>query len=240
MPNGRLAGQSGGKEDPIGKELIHIGNNSKRYTIIGVIKNFNYQSLHEQIKPLVLFLSPVNQAASILTIRIAPANTKNTIEFINNTWKDLTGGEEIYSSFIDQNLTSLYKSEERAGTVAALFSGLAIFIACLGLFGLSSFVTEQRKKEIGIRKVLGASVFELITMLSKEFIKWVLIANLIAWPVAHYFINLWLQDFAYRIDLSWWFFVFAGSIAFAIALITVSFQAIKAATANPVESLRYE
>jgi len=233
------AGQAGGNEDPVGKELIQIGQ-SKTYKIIGVIKNFNYQSLHEQIKPLVLFLSPVNQAASILTIRISSENIKNTIEFINSTWKNFTGGEDIYSSFIDQDLARLYRSEERAGTVAAVFSALAIFIACLGLFGLASFITEQRKKEIGIRKVLGASVFELITMLSREFTKWVLIANIIAWPLAYYFMNKWLQNFAYRINVNWWLFLIAGCIALIIALLTISFQAIKAATANPVESLRYE
>ncbi|MGE5796257.1 MAG: ABC transporter permease [Ignavibacteria bacterium] len=240
MPAGRQAGQAGGEEDPVGKELIHIGNHSKRYTIIGVIKNFNYQSLHEQIKPLVLFLSPVNQAASILTIRISSANIKNTVEFINSTWENITGGEDIYSSFIDQNLASLYKSEERAGRVATVFSGLAIFIACLGLFGLASFVTEQRKKEIGIRKVLGASVFELITMLSREFTKWVLIANLIAWPIAYFIMNNWLNNFAYRINITPWVFILSGITALFIALLTVGSHAVKAARANPIKSLRYE
>ena len=229
-----------GDEDPVGKELIQMGKQTRAYRIIGVIKNFNYQSLHEQIRPLVLFLSPVNQAASIVTIRISSTNIKNTVALINNTWKKITGGEEIYASFIDQDLSSLYKSEERAGTVAALFSGLAIFIACLGLFGLASFVTEQRKKEIGIRKVLGASVFELLKMLYGEFTKWVLISIIIAWPVAYYFTNKWLQDFAYRINISWWIFILAGGIALIIALATVSYQGIKAVIANPVESLKYE
>jgi len=228
-----------GIDNPVGNELIRIGTQS-RYKIIGVIKNFNYQSLREQIKPLVLFLSPVNQAASILAIRISSTNIKNTIALIDNTWKNVTGGEVIYSSFIDENINYLYKSEEKAGKVVTVFSGLAIFIACLGLFGLASFVTEQRKKEIGIRKALGASVFELITMLSKEFTKWVLIANIVAWPVAYYFMNGWLQDFAYRININWWLFVLAGVAAFTIALLTVCLQAVKAATANPVESLRYE
>ena len=228
-----------GNEDPVGKELIQIGQ-LKRYKIIGVIKNFNYQSLHEQIKPLVLFLSPVNQAASILTIRISSENMKNTIEFINSTWENITGGEDIYSSFIDQDLARLYRSEERAGTVAAVFSALAIFIACLGLFGLASFITEQRKKEIGIRKVLGASVFELITMLSREFTKWVLIANIIAWPLAFYVMNNWLNNFAYRINITPWVFILSGIAALIIALLTVSSHAIKAAAANPIKSLRYE
>jgi len=229
-----------GVEDPVGKEIIQMGNHTRTYRIIGVIKNFNYQSLHEQIKPLVLFLSPVNQAASILTIRISQANIKNTIVYINKTWKKFTGGEEIYASFMNQDLDYLYKSEERAGTVAVLFSGLAIFIACLGLFGLASFITEQRKKEIGIRKVLGASALELVIMLSKEFAKWVLIANIIAWPAAYFVMNNWLKDFAYRINITPWVFIFSGLIALIIALLTVSTHAIKVSTANPVKSIRYE
>jgi putative ABC transport system permease protein len=229
-----------GAEDAVGKELIQSGIQTRKYKIIGVIKNFNYQSLHEQIKPLVLFLSPVTQAASIISIRISSANIKNTILFINDTWKNVTGGEEIYSSFISQDLAHLYESEERAKTVEAVFSCLAIFIACLGLFGLASFVTEQRKKEIGIRKVLGASVYELIFMLSKEFTKWVLIANLIAWPAAYLIINNWLANFAYRTDINFGIFLLAGAIALIVALATVSLHAIRVATANPIESLRYE
>lgn len=229
-----------GQGNPIGNYIIETGKQSKSYKIIGVVKDFNYQSLHQQIKPMILFLRPVQQAASMITIRISSANIKNTISFINNTWKNFTGGEEIYSSFVNQDLERLYESEQRAATVTAVFSGLAIFIACLGLFGLTSFVTEQRKKEIGIRKVLGASIFELVTMLSKEFTKWVLLANIIAWPVAWYMMNEWLQNYAYRIDIYLWTFVLSGGIALLIALITVSFQAIKATLTNPVESLRYE
>ena len=229
-----------GTEDPVGKELINPGRPQKIYKIIGVIKNFNYQSLHEQIKPLVLFLSPVKQAASIVTVRITSTNVKNTTAFIDNTWKKVTGGEDIYSSFINQDLAHLYDSEERAGTVSAVFSGLAIFIACLGLFGLASFVTEQRKKEIVIRKVLGASVFELIIMLSKEFTGWVLIANLIAWPAAYLIMNNWLANFAYRTNIGLGIFLLSGVAALIIALVTVSSHAIKAAMANPVESLHYE
>lgn len=229
-----------GTEDPIGKDLIQSGTKSKSYKIIGVIKNFNYQSLHQQIKPLVFFLSPVQQAASVITIRISSANIKNTIAYINAKWKKVTGGEDIYSSFLNQDIAHLYESEERAGTVAAVFSGLAIFIACLGLFGLASFVTEQRKREIGIRKVLGASTLELILMLSKEFTKWVLIANIIAWPAAYLLMNNWLRNFAYRVEINWWIFVFSGGLALLMALLTIFTQAIKTVTENPVESLRYD
>ena len=226
--------------NPVGKELFKPGRQSKTYKIIGVIKNFNYQSLHQKIRPLVLYLSPVKQPASIITIRISSTNIKNTIAFINNTWKKLTGGEEVYSSFLNEDLAQLYKSEQRGGTVAAVFSVLAIFIACLGLFGLASFVTEKRKKEIGIRKVLGASVIELLVMLSKEFTKWVLIANLIAWPAAYLIMNNWLANFAYRTNIGFGIFLLSGSAAFVIALATVSMHAVRAARANPVKALKYE
>ncbi|MBN2424798.1 MAG: ABC transporter permease [Calditrichaceae bacterium] len=228
-----------GTDNPVGNELIQIGSN-KSYKIIGVIDNFNYQSLHEEIKPLALFLSPVHQAASILAIRISSTNIKSTISFIDHTWKQITGGEEIYSSFIDQDLENLYQSDNKASAITTIFSGLAIFIACLGLFGLASFVTEQRKKEIGIRKVLGSTIFEVVVLLSRSFMIWVLLANLIAWPNAWFAINLWLQNFAYRIDLTIWPFLWSGFIALLIALLTVSWQAIRAARANPVKSLRYE
>jgi putative ABC transport system permease protein len=229
-----------GAEDPVGKELLQIGTQSRAYRIIGVIKDFHYQSLHEQIKPLALFLGPVTQAASIVSIRISSTNIPATTAFIDHTWKEVTGGEDIHASFVDEDLDRLYRSDERAGTVAALFSGLAIFIACLGLFGMASYVTEQRKKEIGIRKVLGATVAEIVGLLSQEFFKWVLVANIVAWPVAYYVMNNWLNNFAYRTSISLWVFIVSGAMALAIALLTVSSHAIKAAAANPVESLRYE
>ena len=229
-----------GTEDPLGKELIQPGNQSKSFKIIGVIRNFNYQSLHQQIKPLVLFLSPVRQPASIVTVRISSTNIKSTIAFIDKAWKKVTGGEDIYSSFVNQDLAHLYESDDRAGTVSTIFSGLAIFIACLGLFGLASFVTEQRKREIGIRKVLGASVFEIINMLSKEFARWILLANLIAWPAAYFIMDNWLTNFAYRTNMDIGIFLLSGITALIIALATVSTNAIKAASANPIESLRYE
>jgi putative ABC transport system permease protein len=143
-------------------------------------------------------------------------------------------------NFLDQNLQLMYEADQRAGKIAAIFSALAILIACLGLLGLAAFITEQRTKEIGVRKVLGASVVEVIALLSSEFVKWVLIANVAAWPLAYYVMNNWLQNFAYRVDISAWIFAAAGALALVVALATVSSHAIKAATANPVESLRYE
>ncbi len=230
------------KNDPLGKGLVQIkfGKQAKIYKIIGVVKNFNYQSLHQQIRPLVFFLSPVKQPASILTIRVSSKNIRNTIPFINVAWKKFANGEGIYSAFVNQDISYLYDSEERVSIVATVFSGLSIFIACLGLFGLASFVTIQRTKEIGIRKVLGATVSELVMMLSKEFTRLVVLANLLAWPVAYFIMKNWLENFAYRIDLNVWIFIAAGISALIIALLTIGFHAVKAAFANPVESLRYE
>ena len=228
--------------NPIGKELNPIGRDNwlKTYRIIGVIRDFNYESLHQHVRPLVLHLSPVRQPATTLTIRIASKDIRKTLDFINQTWDRFSIGEGMYGRFVDENIARMYESEERTAKIATAFASLAIFIACLGLFGLSAFVTEQRTKEIGIRKTLGASVTEIIMLLSKEFAAWVLLANIIAWPVAYYVIQNWLNNFAYRIDISWWIFSLAGVIVLLIALITVNGQAIRAATANPVESLRYE
>jgi putative ABC transport system permease protein len=231
-----------GDNEPVGRELTRIGRTEwyKTFKIIGVIKDFNYESLHYQVRPLILHLSPHSQAANVLTIRISSDNLKEAIGYINETWKTFTGGEGMYSRFVDENIARLYESEEKTGIIATVFSILAIFIASLGVFGLAALVTEQRTKEIGIRKVLGASVTEITLLLSREFAGWVLIASIIACPVAYFFMNKWLQDFAFRISIDWWIFVLAGSFALLIAIATVSSHAIKAAIANPVESLRYE
>jgi putative ABC transport system permease protein len=231
-----------GDNEPVGRELTRIGRTEwyKTFKIIGVIKDFNYESLHYQVRPLILHLSPHSQAANVLTIRISSDNLKEAIGYINETWKTFTGGEGMYSRFVDENIARLYESEEKTGIIATVFSILAIFIASLGVFGLAALVTEQRTKEIGIRKVLGASVTEITLLLSREFAGWVLIASIIACPVAYFFMNKWLQDFAFRISIDWWIFVLAGSFALLIAIATVSSHAIKAATSNPVESLRYE
>jgi putative ABC transport system permease protein len=231
-----------GTDHPVGKDLNFIGNvkDQVSYKIIGVIKDFNYESLHQQVRPLVLQLHTPRQAAYLLTLRVISNNPEDALGYIKNTWQKFAGKENINFGFMDQDLTHLYDSEEKTGIVAAIFSFLAIFIACLGLFGLAAFVTEQRTKEIGIRKALGASVSEIVIILSKQFTKWVVFANLIAWPVAYYIMNKWLENFAYRIELNLWVFVLSGLSALLIALITISFHAVKAATANPIKSLKYE
>jgi len=230
-------------KDPVGKDLMEMNNSDKMlntFRIIGVVKDFNFESLHQTVRPLVLHLSPIRQASTILAVRIKTSDITNTLRSLENTWKTFVTKEKINYSFVEENLANMYVTEEKIGTLTTVFSFLAIFIACLGLFGLVSFVTQQRFKEIGIRKVLGASVFEIVVLLSKEFTKWVIYANIVAWPIAYYVMNNWLQNFAYRTTIGWSVFVLSGVIALIIALATVSVQAVKAAIANPVEALHYD
>ncbi len=232
-----------GMKDPIGKRLVLYGrtaSEARYFTIVGVMKNFNFESLHQEIKPLVIFLYREHNFGKYVSARISPGNYQSTIAYMNQSWKKYAGNESFKYNFFDQGWTHLYSAEERTGKLATIFSILAIFIACLGLLGLAAFITEQRTKEIGVRKVLGASVPEIIFLLSKEFTKWVLIANAIAWPVAYLVMNNWLQSFAYRINIGPLIFLYSGIIALLIALLTVSSHAIRAARANPVKSLRYE
>jgi ABC-type antimicrobial peptide transport system permease subunit len=163
-----------------------------------------------------------------------------TIGFVKKTWDMIYPTDPFDYHFLDEDYDRLYRAEERMGTLLNFFAALAIFVACLGLFGLASFTTEQRTKEIGIRKVLGASTAGIVLLLCTDFLKLVLIANIISWPIAYYFMNNWLQDFAYRININWLIFLVATILSLVIALITVSFKTTKASMANPVESLRYE
>jgi putative ABC transport system permease protein len=230
-----------GLSDPIGKRLIQIGGKPEdnRYlTIVGILKDFHFESLHQKIRPLIMLL---NRGPSLqMLARIQPENITSTLKVIENKWKQFVPGKPFNFFFLDDDYNQLYQAEQRTGQIFTAFSILAILIACLGLFGLASFTAEQRTKEIGIRKILGASIGNIIFNLTKEFSKWVLIANLVAWPIAYFIMNNWLQNFAYRINLNLWIFLFAAIIALFIALTTVSFQAIKAALTNPVEALRYE
>ena len=221
-------------EEAIGKSIEDF----QEREIIGVIKNFHFQSLQHIIEPLVLMINP--DFYVYLTLRIDNQNLPETIAFVEKKWTELFPNEPFAYYFFDDIFDVQYRSDEKFGTIVWIVAGLAIFIACIGLFGLTLFTTERRMREIGIRKVLGSSISEIIILLSKELIKWVIIANVIALPVAWYVMNKWLQNFAYRITVGWWAFILAGMLALVIALITVSFQSIKAALANPVESLRYE
>lgn len=228
-------------KDLINKKLYRIEDiktkKLEEYHIIGVIKNFNFSSLREVITPLGLILKNDN---GNISVRISTSNIPFIITEIKNKWHELAPGQPFDYSFMDEQFNKLYTTEQQTGKISVTFAMLAILIACLGLFGLVTFAAEQRTKEVGIRKVLGANVANIITMISKDFLKLVFIASVIAFPVAWWAMNKWLQNFAYRVNISWFIFVFAAAIALAIALVTVSFQAIKAAIANPVKSLRTE
>ncbi|HVX26728.1 MAG TPA: FtsX-like permease family protein, partial [Parafilimonas sp.] len=228
-----------GYADPIGKNLYESEDNgaTSAHTIIGVVKNFNFESLHQVIGPLCFHLGG---GGGFGVFKVNTANIQNLITQIENKWKAIAPGLPFSYRFLNDSFDEMYRSEQRAGKIALIFSVLAIFIACLGLFGLATFIAEQRTKEIGIRKVLGASVQSIVQMLSKDFLKLVAIAFVLAAPIAWWAMHSWLQDFAYRINIEWWFFAFAGIGALLIALITVSFQAIRAAISNPVKSLRTE
>ena len=228
-------------KNPLGKRLIRLGTGlQKKFNIIGVTENFNYESLHESIHPLIIHLFNSNQHGQYISARIAPGDYQAVISYLNDKWVKYSAGQPFEYNFFNQNLASLYNPEQRTSKIAAAFSILAILIACLGLLGLVIFSTGQRTKEIGIRKVVGASLTEIVILLSKELIRCVVLANIIAWPIAYYIMNNWLKNFAYRTNLNWTVFVFAGSAALIIALATVSFQTIKAAKANPVKALQYE
>jgi len=235
--------RSTGLKNPVGKNFLKVGDTPETsiiFKIIGVADNFNFESLHHKIEPLVIGLFKPNDFGKFVSVRFAPENAKSTIESISSIWHKYAGNQAFEYSFFNDDFAKLYASEQRTAQLFSIFSILAIFIACLGLLGLAAYTAEQRTKEIGIRKVLGATVSEIIIMLTKEFTKWVLIANLIAWPAAYFFMNGWLENFAYRINISIWIFILSGLSALIIAVITVSYQAIKAATADPVKSLRYE
>jgi len=228
----------------IGQEIKSSESGDKNLKIIGVAKNFHYASLHDNIEPLMIRLIDPDASAQpeqmTLSLRLSSNDIPATMAFIHEKWQAFDAGHPLEYFFLDENFDQLYRADQRLGRIFGYFSALAIFIAGMGLFGLASFTTAQRTKEIGIRKVLGATVSGVVALLSKDFVKLVLLANLIAWPVAWYAMNKWLQDFAYRIEIGWWIFALAGGLALVIALLTVCTQAIKAALANPVEALRYE
>jgi putative ABC transport system permease protein len=220
----------------IGRDFKYGGT---RGHIVGVIKDFHFESMHQSIVPIILLISPIsNPYFNNLTVKFSGTNTGKSLATLENAWKKYLPEVPYEFTFLDENFDKLYEAEQRQGNIFTAFACIAIFIACLGLFGLSAFTISQRVKEIGVRKVLGADISGIVALLSKDFLKLVLVAALIAFPIAWFAMHNWLKDFAYRVGISWWIFVLAGLAALAIALITVSFQAIKAAIANPVKSLR--
>jgi len=223
-----------------GEELNLWGNKGE---IIGVVKDFHFSSFHRAIEPLIIRIPDErrqNLFFRLLSIRFKPGTLHESLMYIEKKWNELNSGIPFDYHFINEALDAQYRADRRMGTISRYFSILAVFIACLGLFGLTSFSLEQKTKEIGIRKIVGASVSNITVLLSKEFLRWVLIANVIAWPIAYFAMNSWLQSFAYKTGLSWWIFIVSGVSAFIIALLTVVFQVMKSANTNPVETLRYE
>jgi ABC-type antimicrobial peptide transport system permease subunit len=220
-------------------EHIWIGWNSGNVEIVGVVANFNTGPLQEAIKPALITPSLREYEQAGIKIE-ANSDVPQTIAGIEEAWKKAYPEGIFTYKFLDEQIDAYYKAEERLFTLFKIFSGLAMFISCLGLWGLATFSAQARTKEIGIRKVLGASVNKIVMLLSKDFLLLVLISLLIATPVAWYGMNQWLQNYAFRTEITWWIFAFSGLIAITIAIVTVSFQAIKAAISNPVESLRSE
>jgi putative ABC transport system permease protein len=226
-----------GWDEPIGKRIEWLFWKRKGQ-VIGVVKDFHVRSLHEKIPPVAICMWTPKY--NLLSLRIQAENIPGTMAFLEKKWRQFIPDRPFEAWFMDEGIDRLYRSEAKFGQIFRTFSMLAIFIACLGLFGLAAYTAEQRTKEIGIRKVLGASVSGIVLLFSKDFVKLVALANLIAWPVAYYAASRWLQGFAYRINLGIGVFVLGGALALVIALLTVSAQAIRAARANPVDALRYE
>jgi len=224
-------------EEALGKRL-QTGWGGRVNPVIGVTKNFHYRGLQTEVEPLVMEFMP--EAFDNITLSLDITNLKESLAFVESQWKALFPGNPLESFFLDTDFDRQYRADEQVGSIFGIFTFLGLFIACLGLLGLASFTAESRIKEIGIRKILGASVAGIVFMLSKQFAKWVLLANIIAWPVAYFGMHSWLQGFAYRVNIGILTFALSALIALLIALLTVGYQAIRAAVANPVDTLRYE
>jgi putative ABC transport system permease protein len=237
--NEEAAKAFGWGKNAVGRYLTRPDNDGSRltYHIIGIVKNFHFKSFHENISPLAMVLG--NNSENII-VKIKSNDIAGLLNMMKKNWTNLKAEVPFSYSFLDKRFTETYQSEQKTGQILGIFAGLTILVACLGLFGLATFTAEQRTKEIGIRKVLGASVTNIFSLLSKDFLKLVLIAFLIASPIAWFMMNKWLQDYAYRTNISWWIFVLAAALAITITLITVSYRAIRAAFVNPVNSLRSE
>ena len=236
--NETFARQLGLGSEIVGKKIIDVSNREFRPTVIGIIKDFHHQSLKLNINPMILSVLP--QQFGFVVARLTPHNVSSTLKHIETTWKEQFPDREFNHYFVDDNYRQRYPEEDKLKDIYLIFGFLAIFVACLGIYGLASFATEQRAKEIGIRKVLGATVSNITFNLSKDFLKLVLLSNVIAWPLGFFVMNRWLDNFAYRIGIEWWVFVASGLLAQVIAIMTVSHQALKSALSNPADTLKDE
>ena len=242
--NETAAARLGLGEDPIGKKIIEFvgndnvdANNTQSYTVVGVVEDFHFSSMKESILALGLFLSPTDGSVSF---RFKSGQTREVLQYIEKIWKELAPGQPFQYSFLDEDFESMYHAEQRLGQIFTLFAGLAIIIACLGLFALTAFTAEQRTKEIGIRKVLGASVKSIVLLLSKDFGKLILVAFIIAAPIGCYGVNWWLESYTYKTEIGVSIYLLAGVLSFMIAIVTMGYQSIRAANSNPVQSLKNE
>jgi len=227
-----------GMEDPVGQRLRFWGNDG---TIIGVVKNYHHVPLHREIMPHVFTINPRSyNGLKYVFIKIKPGNIPDTLRYIKETSESYAPDYPYEYSFLDQGIGNLYQAERKLGRIFGYFAFIAIFVSCLGIFGLASFTAEKKTKEIGIRKVLGATVSSIVILLSKEFSRWILLANIIAWPIGWYAMHKWLENFAYRTSLNPWLFILAGVLSFVIAALPIGYQSVKAALSDPVDSLRYE
>ena len=227
-----------GMEDPVGQLLRFWGNDG---TIIGVVKNYHHVPLHREIMPHVFTINPRSyNGLKYVFIKIKPGNIPDTLRYIKETSESYAPDYPYEYSFLDQGIGNLYQAERKLGRIFGYFAFIAIFVSCLGIFGLASFTAEKKTKEIGIRKVLGATVSSIVILLSKEFSRWILLANIIAWPIGWYAMHKWLENFAYRTSLNPWLFILAGVLSFVIAALPIGYQSVKAALSDPVDSLRYE
>ncbi|MFC1725957.1 ABC transporter permease, partial [candidate division KSB1 bacterium] len=225
-----------GWEDPVGKRISMA--NRINYNIIGVVKDFHYHSLYKQIEPIAILLD--DRRSNFMLIRTSGENVENIIAFVKEKWNSYSSGKVFNYYFLDNNIENIYSSEHSTRILLFGFSAIVIFLTCMGLFGMAAFVAAQRTKEIGIRKTFGASTFNIVNIYIKNLAAWVVIAIIFAFPISYFITNRWLDNFAYRIDVGWKIFILSGLFAFMISLLTVIFQTIKAATANPVDSLKHE
>jgi putative ABC transport system permease protein len=229
-----------GWDDPIGKTISY--GRDATFTVVGVVKDYHYESLHQSVRPGALMAQPGIWGAQedYISARIQPGDIPRTLDRIRDIWTEFSAGIPMEYSFLDTDYDALYNNEKRTGRIFMVFSCLAIGIGCMGLLGLAAFAAEQKTREIGIRRVLGASVPGIMILISRELTHWVLLANLVAWPVAYFVMKGWLQNFTLRIGLDWLFFVIGGTMTLCIAWVSMSFQAYKAASTDPVQALKYE